>query len=53
MQIARIVTPFAVAVILFILSYLTLDEGYVWLLFGIIGFILVVFGIYLTATSRD
>jgi len=52
MKIAGIIGSFAVSIALFVLSYLTIDEGYVWLLFGIGGFILAIIGVYISLSSR-
>ncbi|UCB43980.1 MAG: hypothetical protein JSV77_04910 [Dehalococcoidales bacterium] len=48
-----IVSAFLVSVACFVLTYLTLDEGYVWFLFLGIGVILAGCGVYLTAKSRN
>ena len=52
-MIIGIVSTFAVSVACFVLTYLTLDEGYVWFLFLGIGVVLAGCGVYLTAKSRD
>ena len=53
MQIARIVTPFLMAVILFVFAYLTMDEGgYSSVIFLGIGIVLVIFGMYIITNSQ-
>ena len=46
-----IVSTFAVSIACFVLTYLTLDEGYVWFLFLGIGVVLAGCGVYLTAKN--
>ena len=53
MKIAGILGSFAVSIALFVISYFTLDEGYVWLLFGIGGFILAIIGAYIALSKRN
>ena len=48
-----IVSTFAVSIACFILTYFTLDEGYVGLLFIGIGVVLAGCGVYLTAKSQE
>jgi hypothetical protein len=47
-----IVSTFVVSITCFVLTYLTLDEGYLGLLFLGIGVVLAGCGIYLTANSQ-
>ena len=50
MKIARIVTPFILSAVLFILSFLTIDDGgYIWLVFLAIGVVIALFGVLLSA----
>jgi hypothetical protein len=53
MKIAGILGSFAVSIALFVLAYFTLDNGYIWLLFGIGGFILAIIGAYISLSKRD
>ena len=53
MKIAGILGSFAVSITLFVLSYLTLGNGYVWLLFGVGGFILAIIGAYIALSNRN
>ena len=48
-----IISTFVVSIVCFVLTYLTLDEGYVGLLFLGIGVVLAGCGVYLTAKNRD
>ncbi len=48
-----IVSTFAVSVICFVFTYLTLDNGYVWFLFLGIGVVLAGCGIYFTTKNRN
>ena len=52
---ARIISPFAVSVVAFVLSYFFLreDEGNICLLFIAIGIILAGVGIYIAVRDRD
>ena len=50
MKIARIAAPFVFSAVLFVLSYLTLDEGgYLWLVFLAIGVVIALLGVLLAA----
>ena len=53
MKIAGILGSFAVSIALFILSYFTLDEGYVWLLYLVGGIILAIIGAFIALSSRN
>ena len=53
MNIVGIIGSFAVSIVLFVLSYFTLDEGYVWLIYLIVGIFLAAFGGYLAFHERD
>ena len=53
MKIAGILGSFAVSITLFVLSYLTFDNGYAWLLFGVGGFILAIIGAYIALSNRN
>ena len=48
-----VVATFAVSTVCFVLTYLTLDEGYVWLLFLGVGIVLAGCGVSLAAQRRD
>jgi hypothetical protein len=52
-KIAGFTSSFTVSLALFVLSYFSLDEGYVWLLFGFGGFILAIIGAYIALSKRD
>ena len=51
MNIVKVVAPFSVSIVLFILSYLTRDAGYLWLFYAIIGVAFGIFGVYFA--TRD
>jgi len=53
MKIAGILGSFAVSIALFVLSYFTIDEGYISLLFVAGGFILAIIGAYIALSSRN
>jgi len=53
MNIVGIIGSFAVSIVLIVLSYLALDEGYVWLIYLIAGILLAAFGAYLVFHERD
>ena len=53
MNIAGVIGSFAVSIVLFVLSYFTLDEGYVWLIYLLVGIGLATFGAYLAFHERD
>ncbi|MFH1662572.1 MAG: hypothetical protein ABH934_01420 [Chloroflexota bacterium] len=50
MKVIRIAIPFIFSAVLFILSYLSLDEGgYIWLVFLAIGVVIALLGVLLSA----
>ena len=50
MRIVRIAAPFVFSIVLFILSYLSLDDGnYIWLVFLAIGVVVALLGVLLSA----
>ena len=51
MKIIRVVAPISVSLVLFILSYLSRADGYLWLFYAIIGIVFAIVGIYLS--TRD
>ncbi len=52
MRAVRIIMPFVFSAILFILSYLSLDDGgYFWLVFLSIGVAIALLGVLLSARS--
>ena len=53
MKLAGVIGSFSISLALFILAYFTLDNGYVWLLFGIGGFILAIIGACIAMSKRD
>ncbi len=53
MNIVGVIGSFAFSIALIVLSYFTLDEGYVWLIYLIAGILLAVFGAYLVLRGRD
>ena len=53
MKLAGVIGSFAVSLALFVLSYLTLEDGYVWILFGIGGIILAITGAYIAMSKGD
>ena len=53
MNIVGVIGSFAVSIVLIVLSYFTLDEGYVWLIYLIAGILLATFGAYLALHERD
>lgn len=53
MKLAGEIGSFAVSLALFVLSYLTLEGGYVWMLFGIGGIILAITGAYIAMSKGD
>jgi VIT1/CCC1 family predicted Fe2+/Mn2+ transporter len=48
-----VIGSFIVSIALFVLSYLALDEGYVWLFYLIAGIVMAVFGAYIAVSRRD
>lgn len=53
MNIVGVIGSFAVGIVLIVLSYFTLDEGYVWLIYLTTGILLAAFGAYLVLRERD
>ena len=53
MNIVGAIGSFSVSIVLIVLSYFTLDEGYVWLIYLIAGILLAAFGAYLALHERD
>jgi len=53
MKLAGVIGTFTVSLALFIFSYLTIDDGYGWLLFGVGGIIFAVIGVYIAMTKGD
>lgn len=53
MKLAGVIGSFAVSLALFIFSYLTIDDGYGWLLFGVGGIIFAVIGVYIAMSKGD
>ena len=53
MKLAGVIGSFAVSLALFIFSYLTIDDGYGWLLFGVGGIIFAVIGVYIAISKSD
>ena len=53
MKLAGVIGSFSVSITLFILSYLTRDDGYGWLLFGMGGFILAITGVFMAMSKND
>ena len=53
MKLAGVIGSFAVSLTLFVLSYLTLEDGYIWMLFGIGGIILAITGAYIALSKGD
>ena len=51
MKIVKVVAPLSVSIVLFILSYLSRADGYLWLFYAIIGIAFAIFGIYFS--TRD
>jgi hypothetical protein len=51
LKLAGVIGSFAVSLALFIFSYLTVDDGYGWLLFGVGGFIFAVIGAYIAMSK--
>lgn len=50
MKVIRIAIPFVFSAVLFILSFLSLDDGgYIWLVFLAIGVVIALFGVILAA----
>ena len=53
MKLAGVIGSFTVSLALFIFSYLTIDNGYGWLLFGVGGIIFAVIGAYIAMSKGD
>ena len=53
MNIVGIIGSFAVSIVLFVLSYFTLDEGYVWVIYLFFGIFFAAFGGYLAFHEPD
>ena len=53
MKLAGVIGSFTVSLALFVLSYFTLDNGYVWLLYGLGGIILAIIGAFIAISKSD
>jgi hypothetical protein len=53
MKIAGVIGSFTVSLALFVMSYLTIDNGYGWMLFGMGGLILAITGVFMAMSKSD
>lgn len=52
LKLAGAIGSFLVSLALFVPAYFTLDEGYVWLLYGVGGIILAVIGVFIAMSKK-
>ena len=53
MKLAGVIGSFAVSLTLFVLSYLTTDDGYGWIIFGMGGIIFAITGVYIAMSKGN